>query len=59
LKDRNEEVNACDDIELRGHVSEQLGTEKEYKARQERVLFTPGIFRVSWRIWILEKIIWI
>lgn len=43
-------------IELLGCVSEQLGTERNYKARLERVLFPPGSFRISWCIWILEKI---
>lgn len=51
---------ACDDTESLGYVSEQLGTERKYKARLERVLFTPGIFRLSGCIWILEKkFIWI
>ena len=32
----------CDDIESFGYVSEQLGTERKYKAGLGRALFTPG-----------------
>ena len=32
----------CDDIESFGYVSEQLETERKYKARLERALFTLG-----------------
>ena len=32
----------CDDIEPFGYVLEQLETERKYKARLERALFTPG-----------------